>query len=69
MRLTKTQTFIIDQIHTGGHIWYAGDFPYLAVIGDDGRVRSEPVRRSVADRLRELGLITRVEGENRWVTA
>lgn len=60
---------ILDHIHTGGHIWYAGDYPYLAIVGDDGRVRSEPVRRSVVDCLKGLGLITRVEGENRWVTA
>lgn len=69
MRLTKAQKRVIDEIHNGGHIWYVGDFPYLAVIDENNRVKSESIKKSLAQRLKNLGLITRVEGENTWITS
>ena len=69
MRLTKAQKRVIDEIHNGGHIWFVGDFPYLAVVDDKCRVKSEAIKKSLAQRLKDLGLITRVEGENRWTTS
>jgi len=68
MRLTKAQKRIIDEILNGGYIWYVGDFPYLAVKDDNGRIKSESIKKSIATRLKDLGLITRIEGENTWIT-
>lgn len=69
MRLTKTQQFVMDTLKNGGHIWYAGEFPYLAVVREDGWIKSDPLKKSVADRLKALGLLTRVEGRNKWVAS